>query len=110
MAHAPDQTFQRPQRFICDRSRQKAIECLTKEERELAGVLSTITTALQVYCDPLIVRNTSTSDFSIQDLVNYERPISLYLVVPNSDRDRLTPLMRLIFTIIIHRLTETMEF
>ena len=90
--------------------RQKAIECLTKEERELAGVLSTVTTALQVYCDPLIVRNTSASDFSIQDLVNHERPISLYLVVPNSDRDRLTPLMRLIFTIIIHRLTEAMEF
>jgi type IV secretion system protein VirD4 len=76
----------------------------------LAGVLSTITTALQVYCDPLIVRNTSASDFTIQDLVNYERPISLYLVVPNSDRDRLTPLMRLIFTIVIHRLTEGMEF
>ncbi|PYU57021.1 MAG: conjugal transfer protein TraG, partial [Acidobacteria bacterium] len=63
-----------------------------------------------MYCDPLIVRNTSASDLSIQDLVNHERPISLYLVVPNSDRDRLTPLMRLIFTIIIHRLTETMEF
>src|SRR5215469_11096657 len=90
--------------------RQKAIECLTKEERELAGVLSTITTALQVYCDPLIVRNTATSDFAIDDLVNHERPVSLYLVVPNSDRDRLTPLMRLIFTTIIHRLTETMEF
>lgn len=90
--------------------RQKAIECLTKEERELAGVLSTITTALQVYCDPLIVRNTVASDFAINDLVNHERPISLYLVVPNSDRDRLTPLMRLIFTVIIHRLTETMEF
>jgi type IV secretion system protein VirD4 len=90
--------------------RQKAIECLTKEERELAGILSTITTALQVYCDPLIVRNTVTSDFAIDDLANHERPISLYLVVPNSDRDRLTPLMRLIFTTIIHRLTETMEF
>jgi len=90
--------------------RQKAIECLTKEERELAGVLSTITTALQVYCDPLIVRNTTASDFSIQDLVNHERPVSLYLVVPNSDRERLTPLMRLIFTVIIHRLTESMEF
>lgn len=90
--------------------RQKAIECLTKEERELAGVLSTITTALQVYCDPLIVRNTAASDFAINDLVNHQHPVSLYLVVPNSDRDRLTPLMRLIFTIIIHRLTETMEF
>jgi type IV secretion system protein VirD4 len=90
--------------------RQKAIECLTKEEREFSGVVSTITTALHVYCDPLIARNTSTSDFTIDDLVNYERPISLYLVVPNSDRARLVPLIRLIFTLIIHRLTESMVF
>src|SRR3989441_644974 len=52
----------------------------------------------------------TTSDFAIQDLVNHERPISLYLVVPNSDRRRLAPLMRLIFTTIIHRLTEKMVF
>src|SRR2546425_9421686 len=52
----------------------------------------------------------TTSDFAIQDLVNHERPISLYLVVPNSDRRRLAPLMRLIFTTIIHRLTERMVF
>src|SRR5207249_1568783 len=46
----------------------------------------------------------------IDDLVNYERPISLYLVVPNSDRARLVSLIRLIFTLIIHRLTESMVF
>lgn len=36
--------------------------------------------------------------------------MSLYLVVPNSDRDRLHPLIRLIFTIIVNRLTERMDF
>jgi type IV secretion system protein VirD4 len=90
--------------------RKKAIECLIRGAEDLKGVLSTINTALQIYCDPLILRNMITSDFAIQDLVNHERPVSLYLVVPNSDRDRLAPLMRLIFTTIIHRLTETMVF
>ena len=48
--------------------------------------------------------------FKIIDLVESEKPISLYLVVPPAHKDRLRPLMRLIFTMIIHRLTEKMEF
>jgi type IV secretion system protein VirD4 len=90
--------------------RKKAIECLIKGEGDLKGVLSTINTALQIYCDPLVLRNMITSDFTIQNLVNHKHPISLYLVVPNSDRRRLAPLIRLIFTTIIHRLTEKMVF
>ncbi len=55
-------------------------------------------------------RTTSASDFTIQDLVNHERPVSLYLVVPPSDKIRLRPLMRLIFTMIVNRLTEKLDF
>jgi type IV secretion system protein VirD4 len=49
-------------------------------------------------------------DFTIQNLVNHEQPVSLYLVVPPSDKIRLRPLMRLIFTMIVNRLTERMDF
>ena len=38
------------------------------------------------------------------------RPISLYLVVPPSDKIRLRPLIRLMFTMIVNRLTERMDF
>ena len=55
-------------------------------------------------------KNTSASDFTIEDLVNYERPISLYLVVPPSDKIRLRPLIRLMFTMVVNRLTERMVF
>jgi type IV secretion system protein VirD4 len=72
--------------------------------------LSAAKTALALYCDPLVAKNTSRSDFQIIDLVESEKPISLYLVVPPAHKDRLRPLMRLIFTMIIHRLTEKMEF
>jgi type IV secretion system protein VirD4 len=90
--------------------RDKAQEMLDKEDKELSGVLSTAKTALALYCDPLVARNTSRSDFRIVDLVESEKPISLYLVVPPAHKARLRPLMRLIFTMLIHRLTERMEF
>jgi type IV secretion system protein VirD4 len=90
--------------------REKVQEMLDKEDKDFSGVLSTAKTALTLYSDPLVARNTLASDFTIQQLVNFEQPVSLYLVVPPSDKIRLRPLIRLIFTMIVHRLTERMEF
>jgi tetratricopeptide (TPR) repeat protein len=39
--------------------RKKAQEMLNKFEKDFSGVLSTATTALAVYCDPLVARNTA---------------------------------------------------
>ena len=64
---------------------------LDKEDKDFGGVLSTAKTALTLYSDPLVAQNTSASDFSIGDLVSHERPVSLYLVVPPSDKIRLRP-------------------
>jgi type IV secretion system protein VirD4 len=83
---------------------------LNKADKDFSGVLSTATTALALYSDPLVARNTSASDFRIDDLVNHRSPVSLYLVVPPSDKLRLRPLVRLIFTLIVNRLTERMDF
>jgi type IV secretion system protein VirD4 len=85
---------------------EKCLEMLTKEDREFSGVHSSAKTRLNVYSDPLVGLNTSTSDFEILDLVRFDIPISLYLVVPPSDKIRLRPLIRLIFTMIVNRLTE----
>jgi type IV secretion system protein VirD4 len=71
-----------------------------KEGRGFGGVLSNAKAALTLYSDPLLAKNTSASDFTIADLVNYERPISLYQVVPPSDKIRLRPLIRLMFTMV----------
>ena len=83
---------------------------LDKEDKDFGGVLSTAKTALTLYSDPLVAKNTSASDFTIDDLVNHERPVSLYLVVPPSDKIRLRPLIRLMFTMTVNRLTERMVF
>ena len=90
--------------------KEKAQEMLDKEDKDFSGVLSTMKTALALYSDPLVSRCTSTSDFTVQDLVNHEHPVSLYLVVPPSDKIRLRPLMRLIFTMVVNRLTEKLDF
>ena len=89
---------------------EKAQEMLDKESKELSGVLSTAKTALALYSDPLVARNTAASDFTINDLVNDDRPVSLYLVVPPSDKIRLRRLIRLMFTMVVNRLTERMAF
>jgi type IV secretion system protein VirD4 len=89
---------------------EKVQEMLDKEDKDFSGVLSTAKTALTLYSDPLVAKNTAASDFTIRDLVNHERPVSLYLVVPPSDKIRLRPLIRLIFTMIVNRLTEKMDF
>lgn len=90
--------------------REKVREMLDKEDKDFSGVLSTAKTALSLYSDPLVAKNTAASDFTINDLVNHATPVSLYLVVPPSDKIRLRPLMRLIFTMIVNRLTERMDF
>ena len=83
---------------------------LDKEERDFGGVLSTAKTALTLYSDRLVAKNTSASDFRIDDLVNHSLPVSLYLVVPPSDKIRLRPLIRLMLTMTVNRLTERMLF
>jgi len=89
---------------------QAAREMLNKSDNELSGVFSTAMACLGLYRDPLIARSTSSSDFRIADLMNAERPVSLYLVVPPSDLSRTRPLIRLLINQIGRRLTEAMDF
>ena len=65
---------------------------------------------LSLYRDPIVAQNTSVSEFKIADLMNNEKPVSLYIVVPPSDKDRLKPLIRLLVNQIVRSLTQTMEF
>ena len=87
-----------------------AKDMLSKSEGERNGVISTLKTYLNLYRDPIIAKNTSTSDFSINDLVFNKKPTSLYFVIPPGDIDRVMPLVRLMVSQIIKRLTEEMDF
>jgi type IV secretion system protein VirD4 len=87
-----------------------ARDMLNKAPEEQSGVASSAIAYLTLYRDPIVMRNTEVSDFAISDLMNDAKPVSLYLVVPPSDKDRLRPLIRLVVNQIVRGLTEKMEF
>jgi type IV secretion system protein VirD4 len=86
-----------------------ARELLNKSENERSGVLSTAMSFLGLYRDPVVAAVTRRCDWRIADLVEGERPASLYLVVPPSDISRTKPLVRLILNQIGRRLTEDLD-
>ena len=86
-----------------------ARELLNKSENERSGVLSTAMSFLGLYRDPVVARVTRHCDWRIRDLVEGDRPVSLYLVVPPSDISRTKPLVRLILNQIGRRLTEDLH-
>ncbi len=88
---------------------QAARELMNKSENERSGVLSTAMSFLGLYRDPTVAEVTSKCDWRIADLIEGDKPVSLYLVVPPSDISRTKPLIRLILNQIGRRLTEKLE-
>jgi type IV secretion system protein VirD4 len=86
-----------------------ARELLNKSENERSGVLSTAMSFLGLYRDPIVARVTRRCDWRITDLVEDDRPATLYLVVPPSDISRTKPLIRLVLNQIGRRLTEELN-
>ncbi len=86
-----------------------ARELLNKSENERSGVLSTAMSFLGLYRDPVVAQVTRRCDWRIRDLVENERPTTLYLVVPPSDISRTKPLVRLVLNQIGRRLTEELH-
>lgn len=99
-----NKTKTHPNVAICARA------MLNKEEKERNSVLSSAKTRLSLYTEPIVARNIARSDFKMRDLMNHDKPVSLYIVVPPSDKERLRPLLRLFFTFLIQRLAADMEF
>jgi type IV secretion system protein VirD4 len=60
------------------------------------NIAATAQATLEMFADLLVIAKTSRSDFRISDLGCGKYPMSLYLQVPPSDRDRIMPLFRMI--------------
>ena len=86
-----------------------ARELLNKSANERSGVLSTAMSFLGLYRDPVVAKMTERCDWRIADLVDGEKPVTLYLVVPPSDISRTKPLIRLVLNQIGRRLTEDLQ-
>ncbi len=76
---------------------------LDRHDEELSGVVSTATTILKLYLEPNVARNTEKSDFAISDIIKADRPVTLYIIIPNDDKERLEPLTRLMISLICSR-------
>lgn len=82
---------------------------LNKSDNELSGVVSTAETCLGLWLDPIVARNTSRSDFCAAQMNGLVHPVSLYLIVPTRDIERLRPLIRLMIVQIGNLLTAELD-
>ncbi|MBN2752335.1 MAG: type IV secretory system conjugative DNA transfer family protein [Rhodospirillaceae bacterium] len=80
-----------------------AKEMLAAAHPERSGVHSSAKTELMLYRDPIVARNIAESDFKLDDLMQGDKAMSLYLVVPPSDIDRLQPLIRVMMNLFLRR-------
>ena len=78
-----------------------AMDMISRPIEEAGSVLSTAKSYLSLYRDPVVAENISTSDFSINDLMNHDSPVSLYIVTQPSDKTRLRPLVRILINMVI---------
>ncbi|WP_163226447.1 type IV secretory system conjugative DNA transfer family protein, partial [Campylobacter fetus] len=79
---------------------------MEKASQEFSGIKGSLSEALSLYLDPIIAKNTKKSDFKIDDLMNDESPISLYIIIPPSNSERLKPLNNIIVNQIVRTLID----
>jgi type IV secretion system protein VirD4 len=84
---------------------EEARSCMDKAHNELSSIKSTVETHLNLYDDPILAANTSQCDFRINDIMNSDRPVSLYIVFTPSEMERLCPFIRLFLTMTTRLLT-----
>ena len=74
----------------------KSILVPAESEDQWNGVMGTLTDALQIFSDPRIARATS-GDSDIDGNQLKKDITSLYLVVPDKDKDRVSPIIAMLF-------------
>lgn len=84
-------------------------EIVNKDPRESSGIISSCITAITLYKDPIIRKNTSAVDFKINDLMNAETPVDLYVIIEAKSISVLSPLIRILISQIIGVLCPKME-
>lgn len=81
-----------------------------RPDEEAGSVLSTVKSYLSLYRDPIVSENTSESTFKIQDIMNFDVPLSVYVVTQPSDKTRLKPLIRIFVNMVVRILASKMKF
>lgn len=74
-------------------------------DKTLQSVVATAKAKLAVFELPTVTKNTSRSDFKIMDIVDGEKPVSLYIVVSPGDIELLSPLIRVMIVQMVDKLS-----
>jgi type IV secretion system protein VirD4 len=85
---------------------EKVSDALQRDDGERKSGISTAKKRFDLFSDPLVHYATSETDITPEDLVDGNSPVSLYLVVPPNQQDRLAPVIKLIVLCLLDRLTE----
>jgi type IV secretion system protein VirD4 len=93
------------QRFV----RDAAVACISADPKARGSWAAGAQIALYLWKDPIIVDRTSASDFFLRDLQYAADPVSVYLVIPPNDIDRLAPIVRLFTTMMTAVLCESLD-
>lgn len=89
---------------------QAARDMMDRPDEEAGSVLSTAKSYLSLYRDPVVAKNVSRCDFRIRDLMHHADPVSLYVVTQPNDKQRLRPLVRILFNMTVRLLADKMDF
>lgn len=82
----------------------RAVE--NKGPNESSSVVSTAIAFFTLYQDPMVAKNTSSSDFRVRDVIDPQRqPVSIYITIPTPEMIRLKPFVRIFFYLLLHHLT-----
>ena len=73
------------------------ISCYNEEDKVLQDVLSTMTSTLTFFSDPNVQEVTRYSDFTFEDTMYGDTPISIYMVASSAALVRLAPLFKIMY-------------
>lgn len=90
--------------------RESFMRILAAGDKTMGSIKATLESTLNFYADPVVRMNTSTSDFTIDDIVNGDVPVSLYLVAPPTETDKVGPFFSILINLILKRLTNDLTF
>lgn len=88
---------------------ESAANMLNGAEQTRASIMQTAQTAMALYQNPVVQENTKTSDFTIRDMLDPKRAVSVYLVMEVRDVATIRPLARLFIQLICDKLIHGMK-
>ena len=72
-----------------------------QNDEQLVTHISTVKGDLGIYTNPASAEILSCSDFSLDDIMDGEKPISIYMCIPVKQIERIMPMFKLIYSLIL---------